>query len=401
MKKLLAILLALMMVLVSVAAFAAGEDGDAPDNETPVTEPSGGGEDGEDAGTIPATPAATTAATAKDLSVATGYDKDSAPNAGLSAAAAQTVTVSKHINITGTGALVPPQKVKFTVGTGTVTNSTTVTSAPAVTISDTEFTEGKTESDLTKTVTINLPAYTGVGVYTYPVTETDTNIAGMKYATDLELKVTVINGEQGLVIAGIALRQKNVKTDTIENDYAADALTVGKTVAGNMGDKSKAFPITVVLTAPSGDKVYGSVGVTITGDGATVKDGSTSITTKIAAEATGWETKTLALSLKDGQSVKFDNLPAGVTYTVIEDTAIDHINGTPTDEQLADPNAYIVENEVTTETELTADTTVTITNTKNIEVDTGVALDSTVYMLIMALALVGFVALKVRRREEN
>jgi len=401
MKKLLAILLALMMVLVSVTALAA--DGD-PVGETPAgtEEPAGG-----DAAST--TPAATTNATAKDPSVDTGYNETTKPKTGLDASVANDVTVNKKINVSGTGANVPTQTVSFTVGAGTVTGSSAT--APVVTIDDVDFTEiltgenkGKAQ---TEEVTIHLLPYTSVGVYTYDITETDTNVAGMKYATDLELKITVINGEivkdgaktPGLVIAGIALRQKNVKTDTMENDYVAHALTVGKTVDGNLGDKTKAFPITVVLTAPEGDLVYGTVDVTITGTDATVKDGSTDITTSIAAETSGWATKTLALSLKDGQSVKFENLPDGVTYTVIEDDTIKHLDSDMEEPEKAD--SYKVDNEVKTATALTADATVDITNTKNIEVDTGVALDSTVYMLIMALALAGFAALKVRRREEN
>jgi len=393
MKKFIALLLALMMALVCVSALAA--DPALDDNEPVVTNPAEGEGEGEGEATTPETPAATTAATEKDPSVATGYNATSAPKNGLNASQENKVEITKKINATGTGAKVPVQNVTFTVEAGSVSGSSAT--APAVSFGTAAFT---TEGQASAKVEITLPVYTAVGVYTYPVTETDTDIAGMKYATGLELKVTVINGEEGLVIAGIALRQKNVKTDTIENDYEAHALTVGKTVTGNLGDKTKPFPITVVLTAPLNDKVYGSVGVTITGTGATVKDGETAITNTITAETAGWTTKTLKLTLKDGQTVKFDNLPAGVTYTITEDNAIEHIEGTPTAEQLADPNAYVVSGEVTTATALTADITKTVTNTKNIDIDTGVALDFVPYVLIMALALAGFVALKVRRRED-
>ena len=41
-----------------------------------------------------------------------------------------------------------------------------------------------------------------------------------------------------------------------------------------------------------------------------------------------------------------------------------------------------------------------VVDCKTIVIDTGVALDSAVYMLIMALAVAGFVALKIRRRED-
>lgn len=419
MKKLIALLLALMMALVCVSALATG-DGLGEDNGVPTENTGdgngegGNGEGGSgeigsgEGGTTSGTPAATTAATAADPSVDTGYNATTAPTTGLDASKENKVTVTKRINPAGTGAKVPAQDVTFTVGSGSVSGSSAT--APVVTFGTAEFkTEGEANTKVTAEVEITLPTYSTVGVYTYPVTEDDTDVAGMKKATELELKVTVINGiiktqgeedKEGLVIAGIALRQKDVKTDTIENDYEAHVLTVGKTVSGNLGDKTKFFPITVVLNAPQGDKVYGSVGVAITGTGATVKEGDNAITNTIDAEANGWETKTLALSLKDGQSVKFDNLPAGITYTVVEDPTIDHIKGTPTDAQLKDPDAYVVSDEVTTATALSEDTDVTISNVKNIDVDTGVTLDSAVYMLIMALALAGFVALKIRRRED-
>lgn len=385
MKKLLAILLAMMLVMVSAFALAGGMDEENPENNQEQQQ-TDGQTDGQTDDQTPTgtTPAATTAATAHDPSAENGQD----------ATTATTVTVNKHFNITGAGAKLPAQTVSFTVGNGTVANSTTVTSAPPVTIDSVTFTETNETDDLTKTVTIHLPAYSGVGVYTYPVTETNTNIAGESYASNLELKVTVVQGTSGLTIGGIALRQNNVKTDTMENDYAANALTVGKTVSGNMGDQSKYFPITVVLTAPDDDKVFGSVGVTITGDGATVKDGTTDITTTIAAETAGWTTKTLSLSLKHGQTVKFDNLPKGVTYTVVEDDTITHqdIEG--------NPDAYAVTGEVEATIALNADATVTINNDKTQVIDTGVTLETSAYVLIMALALAGFAMMAIRRREE-
>lgn len=408
MKKLLAILLALMLVMVSAFALAEGDpENNVEDPTTEVSNPTGGnGEGGTTGGNTGSgsttTPTATATITAADPSVNTNYDQDK-NEGGLPATAEQTVTVYKNFNISGTGAKLPAQRVTFTVGTGTVSNSTTVTGdAPVVTIDYVDFTETDDEKDLKKEVKINLPAYRGVGVYTYPVTETDTNIAGEKYATGLQLKVTVVQGETGLMIAGIALRQNvasdgtgGTKTDTLENDYKANALTVGKTVTGNMGDQNKYFPITVVLTAPNNDKVYGSVGVTINnGDAGTmVKDGTTDITTTIAAETAGWETKTLNLSLKHGQTVKFDNLPEGVTYTVVENL----VNKTDIE---GDPEAYAVSGEVTGATALTADASVTITNNKTQEIDTGVTLETTAYMLIMALTMAGFAMMVIRRRKE-
>ena len=388
MKKLLAVLLALMMVLVSAAALAENLNNESvPESETQELENENQGtEENNSLGNGDATPAA---------APPTQETRPSAENGQDATKADQTVTVTKLFSVSGTGAKNPAQTVSFTVETGTVANSSAA-SAPAVSIDSVNFEEGETE----KYITIHLPVFTSVGIYTYPVVETDTNVAGVSYASDLELKITVIQAADGLQIAGIALRQNDVKTDTLMNEYKANALTVGKTVSGNMGDQNKAFPITVTLTAPANDKVYGSIGVTISGEDATVKDGSTDITNVIAAEAEGWTTKTLNLSLKHGQTVRFDNIPEGTTYTVVEDSVIEHIDGLATAAQQDNPNAYEVSGEITTARALTSDVDATITNTKNVEIDTGVALDSSAYVLIMALSLAGFVMLKVRRREE-
>lgn len=375
MKKFLAILLAMMLVLVNVAALAGSVDPSEEEDPVVVEEPAT-----DDA------PAATTPATAADPSATNGQNAELDTNK---------VTITKHFNVSGTGAKTPAQTVSFTVGEGVVTNSTTIDTAPAVTIDPVTFAEGDEEKD----VTINLPKFEGVGIYTYPVTETNTNIAGELYASELELKITIIQGENNLVIGGIALRQADVKTDTLENDYKANALTVGKTVTGNLGDKSKHFPITVVLTAPDDDKVYGSIGVTITGDEeTTVKDGETAITTSIAAEADGWTTKTLNLMLKDGDTVKFDNLPDQITYTITEDADIIHTAADQTEEEQNNPEAYYVSDEITTAETLSADAEKKITNNKTIEIDTGIELETLPFVLLMGIALVGVMAL--RRRED-
>lgn len=396
MKKFLAILLALTLVLANVAVALAGETGGDNGSDTAITDQDSDKDNNEGGGTsnnaTSTTPAAETKATEKDPSVAI-KEGDAY---SLEATKVQKVKINKHFNVSGTGAKTPAQTVEFTFGTGDVSNSTTVTTAPSIDNASVTFAEG----DKSKEVEITLPSFSGVGIYTYPVTETDTGIAGEKYASDLELKVTVIQNGDKLMIGGIALRQKNVKTDTLENDYNANALTVGKTVSGNMGDTTKLFPITVVLTAPEGDKVFGTVGVTITGDKATVKVGSTEIKTEIAAETAGWTTKTLSLQLANGDTVKFDNLPEGVTYTVVEDEAITHTAATQNEAEQANPDAYYVENEVETATALTADATVTISNTKTVEIDTGVTLETVPYIMILAVTMIGAALLVIRKREE-
>ena len=53
-----------------------------------------------------------------------------------------------------------------------------------------------------------------------------------------------------------------------------------------------------------------------------------------------------------------------------------------------------------TTTKVVVADTITITNTKDIIPDTGITLETLPYVLLMALAMMGLVALKLRKREE-
>lgn len=394
MKKLLAILLAMMLVMVSAFALATDVD-DLKTNGGGTTKPTGEGstqdekKGGDDITTNPDTTttpvdsgSSSITVTAKDPSVETGYDAKTAQKAGLENKV-QTVTVNKHFTVTGYEGKgkTPAHTLEFVVGDATVTNATTVkdADAPKVTIDSLELSEEQTE----KEVTIHLPVFPGVGVYTYPVEEKDTGVAGITYATNLELKITVIQGENALVIAGIALKQGSTKTDTIENLYDSGALKVGKKVTGNMGDQNAVWEFKIDLKAPDGDTVKSTIA--ISGEGKVTADqGETE--EAITGISGDWDTKTVYAYLKHGQSVEFDNLPAGVTYTVTETVDSNYeppviTNGAGTIAKAALADAEF-------------------TNKRDMVIDTGVTLETSAYVLIMALALAGFVMLKVRRREE-
>lgn len=353
MKKFLAILLAMLLALVSVAALAEEEP------TTPTTSDDPLAQYVEDAKT----------------SIQAGFKTE-----------AKIVEINKAINkeVDTAADKTPAQTLSFTVGTGTVTEATTVTTAPAVTISDLKLAEGATSGK----VQINLPEYLGVGVYTYPVTEVDKNVAGVVYAKNLELKVTVIQTEDGeLQVAGIALRQGGQKTDEIENAYQAGSLEISKEVTGNMGDRDADWVFTVVFTAPSGDTVFSTIDVSGTG---TAKEGETAIDKDkgIAPGDAGWTTKTVTVTLKHGENYKFDNLPAGVTYTVTE---------------TEDPNYTKTETFSNADKKIAAKQadTAAFENNRNIDIDTGISVETLPYVMIMALALVGAALLVVRRRREQ
>ena len=367
MKKFLAILLAMMLVLVNVAALA--DDAKIVDDKNPVAQ------------VTPTTP----------------------------------IVITKSYEINGTDSTLPAHTITFRqtskkvgdakINGETISPSTTEVTdeeVPDVTITlnANNFTDGQTT--FKDNLTINLPSYTKAGVYDYTFVEVDGGVAGVEYFTDeLKLSVTIVEtattagAPSSLKIGGVALRRGSdtTKIDDIKNVYSANTLTVSKTVTGNLGDYTKDWNFTVTLTAPTGDTVYS----TITTDKAVIEvveseeeeeeeEEPVGITT-IAPGATGWTgTRTFTFKLKHGESLTFKNLPVGVTYTVAETEA--------------DTDGYTTTGTVATATAIAKDApaTAAVTNDKDITVDTGIALETLPFVLLMGIALVGVMAL--RRREE-
>lgn len=370
MKKFLAILLAMMLVLaMGMTAYASEIPGGENNQEEEVVggnEGEGGSEGGETTGVVSIEPRNT--------------------------AAAQAVTIDKAYTLTGSTAKLPEHTLSFTVDntSATVTGATANTAVPEVTIDDIEF--NADDATTTKALTINLPEYVATGIYTYSFTETDASVAGIQYIENaLQLKVTVIQGENGLELGGIAIRQDDVKTDEIANEYKAGTLEVSKKVTGNAGETAKDFEVTVTFTAAEGETVFSNIPYTLTGNAALTKiDGAAAAAAEgVIPYGDGWTEKTVTFTLRHTDKIKFDNIPEGVAY-VVEETdytgdAYDAATYADSAEgSIADAN----------------DNTVEITNNKTTEVDTGISVDSIPYVLMMVLALAGAAMLVARRREE-
>ena len=371
MKKLIALLLALMMVMVSVVALATSGElvGGGSDTGSDVLEGEGEGE----------------------ATQVVSIDPADAADAAGNPTEPVTVKIRKSISATSDDVYEPSDRhpevtLTFTAVEKSVELST-VTEAPEVTFNDLTIEEAADYGDLE----INLPSYTAVGIYTYTVTETATGFAGMHEAANLELKVTVIqNVETGdLEIAGIAIRQDDVKTDDIENIYKSGRLTVTKIVEGNMGDRTKEFPITITLTAPEGKTVASTV---------TYKVNDAEDATAVTFTEDG--VAEVKVNLKHDDTVEIFNIPEDVTYTIVEDNDIKHLDDSK-DEQ-TNKDAYQVEGEIKEALTISVAKRMEydITNTKDIDPDTGITLETLPYVLLMALAAMGFVALKLRKREE-
>ncbi len=290
---------------------------------------------------------------------------------GALAADTESVVIKKAYKLVGAGS--SPAETFTLVQTGSEVTSGDATAAPALgAITGAAFDAGAaTADDVTKPITVSLPNYDRVGIYEYTLKEVKGNTAGVGYYdAAMKLVVTVVNGENGLErVAAVhtELAPGAAKSDTFENTYSAGTLTVKKTVTGNLGDKNKEFDFTVTFAAPEGKDWTPAIGLP---EGATmVADNPMSYTFK----------------LKHDAMATFGNLPAGVTYTVIE-APVEGYTTTSTGE-----NGVIIAglNEVT------------FTNEKKGEIDTGVTTENLPYVILMGLVVLAGAALLLKRKAHN
>lgn len=231
-----------------------------------------------------------------------------------------TKTFSKEYKLVGDSTAFSPAET-FSFGNVTFVSATDTgvgyteawANANLPTIDTVSYAKGNAGSaDKTKNFTITLPDYQYVGIYTYQFTEVDNNTAGVTYrTTPIRLVVTVINdGTVRVAAVHCENTDATTKSGTFENTYSAGKLNIKKTVEGSLGDKNKDFDIKVTFTAPSGDTVKSDI---------TYNDGTETDTVIMAGE--GWTTKEVTIHVKHDETVTFTNIPAGVTYKVEETDA--------------------------------------------------------------------------------
>lgn len=319
---------------------------------------------------------------------------------GITAMAAEPITTSKA---TTYEALIKTYNV---VGGNDATlypaETLTFTSTPAVgnpdptnlTVNDLEVT-GNTKQKLV----INVPAYSKVGVYHYTITENAGNTQGVTYTTDavnvsvlVEYDYTDEDGDGYGLKATIGVTnaagegEGELKHDTFTNTYSLGSLTVSKEVAGNLASQSREFAIDVTFTSDQ------PVLSTITcGDGQTITSANWTLAESVY-------TAKVTVKLIHGQDVTFNNIPAGVTYTVVEQAK----------HEAPDPNGSNPETGYTVtyegETGTIAENVTAaakVINTKGTTVNTGVVLDSLPYVLLIAVAVVAVVLFTVRKRRNR
>ena len=301
-----------------------------------------------------------------------------------------TVTLTKEYKLTNAGTTSPAETFAFSALTCTnvtdAADSVTTTNAPVPTIASVSYTAGEAGGEnAKKNITITLPTYTSVGIYTYTFTETDGGTAGVTYRSDaITLVVTVIEQDGKVRVAAVHTEgEGEAKSGEFNNEYSAGSLSVKKTVTGIMGDQQKEFTVKVTFTAPEGDSVREAI---------TYVDGTE---TKTIAAGEGWTgSKEVEITLKHDETVTFTNIPYGVTYTVVEnDYTAEADGGYDAASYNFDDNNKKIDS---------ASENVTITNNKDGDIDTGINMDSMPYILLLAVACMGlfvFISKKRMMRE--
>lgn len=262
------------------------------------------------------------------------------------------------------------------------------------------FTANPNATNQNAAISMQLPAYTKVGTYTYQVKEVDGGTLGMTYDnTTYTLQVRVankmVNGKidsTGAKVCYVTMKADGVKESSVKNTYNASNLTISKTVEGNMGDRDTKFDFKVTLEVPDGKTLRSDI---------TVPEGSNITWNE------GKTVGTVTFKLSHGQSFTLMNLPYDIEYTVDEmngTTALnqdDKINGTyqvsydgnkagtiGTGENKIAPTNGVISTEVT--------------NTwGDNNIDTGVILDNAPYMLMLAVVAGGAMMLVIKKRREE
>lgn len=222
------------------------------------------------------------------------------------------------------GTTSPAETFTFTFTNGTVADAAEGVSAPAIPSVTVDFAEGEAfAAGATKRVRVPLSDITwpSVGVYTYDVNQTVGTQAGVSYdSKTLKMKVTVaLNNDAQYYVAFVTTTledsdsngQTDVKSGSFENTYSAGSLAVTKNVTGNMGDRNRYFKITVTLTGEDGKNHAASYPVTGGSKLVNGTDDTSASTISVGTPADFY--------LKHGETFTIVNLPYGVTYTVVEE----------------------------------------------------------------------------------
>lgn len=368
---------------------------------------------------------------------------------GATITSASTLELTKNYKVESGKA--PFEKFEFTVSyVGAIKKDTNVTAEPTnlsfkkyanFTTNTAEVPEGATGLPASKTYKekfeiamseLEIPTG-GTGIYVYKITEADKGTPAVAYNTDggnLYLIVTVTHVTNGdgviqdgqynyavalrrsdadIISANVADAAKGVKvlnTNAFNNTYGAgttvNSVELKKTVHGNFGDLGKDFTFNVTFHKAANTTKYAPIAFTVESQNRKVYEVDTdgNVTTTAVTELE--YDKTYNVTLKHGETITFDNLPADVTYTMTENGKV------LTDGVYKVDSIYNVTGEKTGDNKGTVTASATtakeeIVNTNQESPDMGVVLDNAPYIAMLAIVAIGGVALMLnkRRRDEE
>lgn len=278
---------------------------------------------------------------------------------------------------------------------------------PPVNIKPVSVDADGTETAKEGNLRVEVPKYEAVGVYTYHFSRTTTiNDAGVKddVPGNLTVVVTVTNqlGEDGNpngnfdryvnIYTGADEKAPKVSDDGFKLSYAAGELTVTKNVTGNLGDQStnNKFTFRVTLTGPDGKDINGKYHYTVAGGAqkeVTFNNG----------------TKTVTEELAHGQSIVFQDLPAGVTYVADELSAQGNVVNVEekTGDYTLKSKTYGDNDKLINGTEGENDTITFVNDYTKQKIDTGVLLNNAPYIAIIGGAAVVAIYVVNKRRHSD
>jgi pilin isopeptide linkage protein len=277
-----------------------------------------------------------------------------------------------------------------------------------ITFTDKDFASDDTELGM---VTVNKTAtfdftnveFAEVGVYRYLVSEDTTDAISAVTYDDAVYTVDVYvtaNADGGKDISAFVCKKgdSTSKTDIIfENTWKTSDLTITKTVTGNAANKNAEFSFNLKIPAP-GELLDLPAGHTVK---ATIKKGNTSLQTVdivVGEDGTNF-------TLKDGQSLYIETLPAGMIYTVTETDA----KYTTTVKATVEKDGKLVSETQTVNTlvdKKSVSGTISelkgnemdFTNTLEQSVATGLVLSIAPYVVVFLLAAAGAIAFFARKK---
>lgn len=190
----------------------------------------------------------------------------------------------------------------------------------------------------TATIRIDASKFAQPGTYKWKVTETGTYADGANCATQVKyLIVNIIRNDAGTLevesaglVPALDDTEGQEKQDNFTNAYDSVKLDMSKAVNGKMGDKSKFFNFTVVITSSDSAKEYN-----IVANGQNAEAGAA---TK-AATQDGKTTYTYAVKMKDAGALAIYGLAGNDTWTVTETADSNYsttVNSTPGTEATGD-----------------------------------------------------------------